>query len=143
MKDLIDFIDYYTLDSKLYFQVPIVDTESRLEVQWTAPGLWRFKESESTFWFEVHSSDLEETLTEAGVDLEDVEKNLFNISIEHVVSASFIVQAGVEFFGEEMIETAMEQYEKFRAELSDSIDEVIEEKTKPKLSVVKPVDKKE
>ena len=143
MQDLIDFIDYYTLDSRLYFQVPQSKEEGRVEVQWMGPGLWRFKETEAAFWFEVSSEDLIEALEDIEADLGEVERQMFNITIEQIVGASYIVQAGKDFFGDEMVDGALEQYEKFRQEILETLDEVENEKKKPKLSLVKPVDKKD
>jgi hypothetical protein len=141
LSKILDFIDGHTLDPQLYWQIPLLyDSAKRYEVQWCGPRFWRFKPAEHVFWYECTTQELVTELNRHQLDLVTFHTYLANSAMEQIVAAQFIIKAGRDVFGDELIDRHVEAYQKFQDQLLDTVEEVLKIKKKEekaKLKVLK------
>tara|TARA_B100001094_G_C18113973_1_gene762854 strand:+ start:280 stop:813 length:534 start_codon:yes stop_codon:yes gene_type:complete len=126
MKNLLDFLDGYVLEKKLYWQVQTIYTTTRCEIEWQqgSKSKWLIRPAMEKNWIETTSTNLIELLSSKQINLIDFEEQLRYSLLQQVAYAKLFIEKGEQLFGEQTISSAVEANKEFVKSVTDAIQSI-------------------
>lgn len=123
MQKLSKFLDFGSIDTKLYWRVPQVDGKDIFEVQWrkSHPKPWRFRKLGDIFWNVCDIDQIVPALEQSGVDCLTLETKVRYSTLQQVAFAHKIVEDAREQFGKDLVEGAILENQAFMKQLDEAI----------------------
>ncbi|MFW7379603.1 MAG: hypothetical protein ACOH5I_12390 [Oligoflexus sp.] len=123
MQNLLKFLDYAGIDPKLYWRTKSIDGEQEFEIQWRRDQdlSWRFRRSGDLFWQMCKTDDLITALQQISIDVPAFESKLRYTILQQVAFADKIVREAQQILGEEAVDQAIRDNQRFLQQLEDVI----------------------
>jgi len=138
MEKLSRFLEFSSIDSKLYWRIPSTQGKDIFEVQWRKghPNPWKFRKTDEIFWKICPTEEVMPTLKSHGVDILTLETKVKYSTLQQVAFANKIVDDAKDLFGRDLVEQAIAENKAFMNQLDDAIKRlVIQRKPNPKKPV--------
>lgn len=145
MQKLSEFLEFSSIDNKLYWRIPSHSAKELYEVQWRKdhPKPWRFRKVGDIFW-KINTGDTIQTALEAeGVDILALETKVRYSALQQVAFADKIVEDAKKHFGKDNVDQAIDENRTFLQQLEEAVVRITSQgkqtaKPKaPKLQLVK------
>lgn len=110
MNQLLLFIENFSIDEKLYWQVPLKDQTGSIEITWermAQPMAWKVRPSGQGEWSANDTRGLEEQLHAAAVDMEHFERQLGVSVLTQAVFADMVMERASELFGRDVVKRSI------------------------------------
>ena len=143
MQKLSQFLDFGSIDSKLYWRIPCQKGSDLFEVQWRKgyPTPWRYRRVGEIFWTTANGEELEAGLERDGADVLSLEAKVRYSTLQQVAFANKIVEDAKSQFGSELVLQAIAENNAFMSQLEDAIKRLTLERkttnTKARLQLIK------
>ena len=127
-------------ENQLYFVVPAFnDVSISFEILWKKENKlpWSFTLRDADNWTECSSLDILDALEEIECDLVDFKQQIVSKMITQVAYMNMRIKSTRELIGDEAVDAGIHAYDDFGKALAESVGEMLGNKTKTKLSLVK------
>jgi hypothetical protein len=149
MLKLLKFVEFASIDEKLYWRVSSKKSDAIFEIQWNRnlPLPWRFRQSSRLFWQLHQPENLLDAFEKNGLDLDEFKRKLEYTILQQICYAQKIVDDGKELLGNHKVNDALEENRRFLKQLESAIKRISQSKnepnsakkrSKPKLRLVEP-----
>jgi hypothetical protein len=120
---LLDFINNLSIDEKLYWRVSsATDKHTGYEIFWRRaerPRPWSLKRKGAETAEAFATKDFAQALADAGVDTDDLERQLGVSVLTQAVFADMVMQAAMKLFGAEVVTRSINDTRAFLASVSE------------------------
>ena len=138
MKELISYLNCFNMNASQYWLIPDTYQCSDYEITWirTANGnpVWkiRVKGNEQVEWEEFNNSNIINALSQKGVDLVELRKQINETILKQAVYAMQIANNAKMLLGENTVDTAVVEAEELVEELVEKIKNTFKHKKNAK-----------
>ena len=144
MQKLSQFLEFGSIDPKLYWRVQDRQNKELFEVQWRKdhPCPWRYRKLGDIFWKLCKGDTIGESLENEGVDVLALETKVKYSVLQQVAFADKIVADARKSFGKDTVNQAIEENQQFMEQLEAAVLRLTSQGKKsspkpPKLQLVK------
>lgn len=124
MQRWLNFIEQYSVDDELYWQLNQGGTNVSFEIQWRrAQSMsWRIKPLHALFWTQCDRDGLLLALQREKLNLTEFEENLRRTVVQQAVFGHAIFNAAKELVDEATLKEALVDHNEFMEQLRSSVD---------------------
>ena len=143
MEKLSRFLEFGSIDNKLYWRIPGLEAQEMYEVQWRKdhPIAWRYRKLGEIFWKLSKGNEVASALEKEGIDVHDLESKVRYSVLQQVAFASRIVEDARKQFGKELVDQAISENHEFMNQLEEAVlrltNQEPNESKRPSLKIVK------
>lgn len=127
MERWLNFIEQYSVDDELYWQLNQAGTNVSFEIQWRRSQAlsWRIKPLHALFWTQCDRDGLLLALQRERLNLSEFEENLRRTVVQQAVFGHAIYNAAKELVDEATLKEALSDHDEFMAQLRTSVDALL------------------
>ncbi len=124
MQRWLNFIEQYSVDDELYWQLNQGGTNVSFEIQWRRAQAmsWRIKPLHALFWTQCDRDGLLLALQREQLNLSEFEDNLRRTVVQQAVFGHAIFNAAKELVDEATLKEALTDHNEFMEQLRSSVD---------------------
>ena len=153
LKEVLDYINTFYLDEHMYLLIPHLYDDRKFEFRWyqnCSEPRWMYREKpekhdhpeDDDKWKAIHTEDLLKSINDEKIDLIEFHSKIVNKSLINIAYLHGVIQKGKAVFGEELIETSIEELEEFYKQLATTIKSYLPKKEELKKKKTKKKTKK-
>ena len=126
MQKLSEFLEFGSIDTKLYWRIPDQTGKEMFEVQWRKDHgkPWRFRQVGDIFWQIAKGDAIGELLISAGVDVDALEAKVKYSTLQQVAFAQKIIDDARQAFGKEEVDKAIYENQLFLKQLEEAVQRI-------------------